>query len=295
MSSGTNPQPLGRSGFSSIQQPCRKLVRSLPALIVLNALFLGSFLALVLFRSADPGQASAIVPPTPSRAFQQPVQPATSDPTQSPTVYPSVTSSPAATSQPPETPSPSPTLPPSASIEGVSGHRQSMPLSCEARSAVDWAAYFGWKIEEGKFFAGIPAADNPEEGFVGDVQGSWGQIPPDDYGVHAEPIAQRLREYGLNAKSLRHMTLEELKAEIAANRPVIVWVVGHVNRGTPVPYTSSTGEEITVAKFEHTVIVVAYGEHKITVVDGARMYSIYEGEFMKSWDVLENQAVIWID
>ena len=170
-----------------------------------------------------------------------------------------------------------------------------MPLSCEARSAVDWAAFFGIEIEEGKFFEGIPAADNPEEGFVGDVQGSWGQIPPDDYGVHAKPIAQRLREFGLNAKSLRHMTLDELKRQIAAGRPVIVWVVGHVNRGTPVPYTSSRGEITTVAKFEHTVIVTAYGEHKITVVDGARVYSIYEGEFMKSWDVLENQAVIWID
>ena len=269
--------------------------RSLPALIGMNVLWIGGFLVLALFRSVDSGQASAIVLPTSSQIVQQSVPHGSSDPTHTPTNLPAATSSPSATWQPPETPSPSPTLPPSASIEGVQGHRQSMPLSCEARSAVDWAAYFGWEIEEGKFFAGIPVDDNPEEGFVGDVHGSWGQIPPDDYGVHAEPIAQRLREYGLNAKSVRHVTLEDLKGEIAAGRPVIVWVVGHVNRGTPVPYTSSDGEETTVAKFEHTVIVVGYGEHKITVVDGARYYSIYEGEFMKSWDVLENQAVTWID
>ena len=72
-------------------------------------------------------------------------------------------------------------------------------------------------------------------------------------------------------------------------------MVGHVNRGTPVPYTSSSGEQITVAKFEHTVIVTGYTEAKITVLDGARTYSIYQGEFIKSWGVLENQAVIWID
>ena len=170
-----------------------------------------------------------------------------------------------------------------------------MPLSCEARSAVDWAAHFGAVISEEKFFNGIPSADNPEVGFVGDVYGSWGQIPPKDYGVHAEPIAQRLREYGLQAKSVRNMTLEELKAEIAAGRPVILWVVGHVSRGTPVPYTGSDGEETIVAQFEHTVIAIGYTETKIRVLDGARKYTVYQGEFMKSWNVLENLAVIWID
>jgi uncharacterized protein YvpB len=91
------------------------------------------------------------------------------------------------------------------------------------------------------------------------------------------------------------MTLEELKAEIAAGRPVILWVVGHVRRGTPVPYQSSDGEETIVAKYEHTVIAIGYTENKIKLVDGSRTYFIYQGEFMKSWNVLENQAVIWID
>jgi len=30
-------------------------------------------------------------------------------------------------------------------------------------------------------------------------------------------------------------------------------------------------------------------------LDGAKVYSKYKGEFLKSWGVLENQAVIWID
>ena len=91
------------------------------------------------------------------------------------------------------------------------------------------------------------------------------------------------------------MTWQELKAEVADGKPVILWVVGHVARGTPVPYTSSTGNTTTVAKFEHTVIAIGYTENKITVLDGAKVYTRHKGEFLKSWGVLENQAVIWID
>jgi uncharacterized protein YvpB len=186
-------------------------------------------------------------------------------------------------------------LPPEARVDQIEGYRQSMPLSCESRSAVDWAAYFGTIIDEEAFFEGLPVHDNPEKGFVGDVYGSWGQIPPDPYGVHAEPVAQRLREYGLQAKAVKNMTLTELQNEIASGKPVIAWVVGHVARGTPVPYTSSDGEITTVAKFEHTVLVIGYTKTKITVLDGAKEYSVYNGEFLKSWGVLEFQAVVWID
>lgn len=240
--------------------------------------------------------------PSPTLYRHQARSDAPHSPTPSPTVYRyQVRSIPTRTSTPTpkatEAPDPSPTsvLPAQARIEGISGHRQSMPLSCESRSAVDWAAYFGFTIDEYAFQNGLPLHDNPEKGFVGDVYGSWGQIPPFPYGVHAKPIAQRLREYGLNAKAVREMTWQELQAELAAGRPVIVWVVGHVARGTPVPYTASGGAVTTVAAFEHTVIVIGYTEDKVTLLDGARVYSRYQGEFMKSWGVLENQAVIWID
>ncbi len=186
-------------------------------------------------------------------------------------------------------------LPVERLIQGMTGKRQSMPLSCESRSAVDWAAYFGTQIDESAFFSGIPVSDNPEEGFVGSVYGSWGQTPPASYGVHAPPVAQRLREFGLNAKAVRGMTFQELKTEVASGQPVIVWVIGHVGLGSPTEYTAEDGEVVTVAKFEHTVIVIGYTEHEITVQDGGKVYSKYHKEFQKSWEVLGNQAVIWID
>ena len=291
----------GRDKSRSIQETLIAFLSGEPLLVGLNVLVLGGFLVYLLFSNQpEQGLASEILPPT------QPEQTLiTSTVEESPTPTSTFTPTPVPTQVTPPTPtetsSPTPTkLPPTpiperAEIEGIKGVKQSMPLSCEASSAVDWAAYFGVEIDEKKFFAGLPSDDNPEVGFVGDVYGSWGQIPPNDYGVHAGPIAQRLREYGLNAKSVRHMTLEELKAEIAAGRPVILWVVGHVRRGTPVPYQSSDGEETIVAKYEHTVIAIGYTESKIKVLDGSRTYYIYQGEFMKSWNVLENQAVIWID
>jgi len=196
---------------------------------------------------------------------------------------------------PPGTIQSAPELAATKLIKGITGHRQSMPLSCESRSAVDWATYFGKSINEHTFFKGLPVHSNPDKGFVGSVYGSWGQIPPFPYGVHAKPIAHRLREFGLNAKAVRGMTFQELKAEIASGQPVIIWVVGHVKRGTPVPYTAPGGANTIVAKFEHTVIVIGYDEHKVTVLDGSKVYSTYKGEFMKSWNVLAYQAVIWID
>jgi len=249
---------------------------------VLAGLLAGVFLTRSLFfQQTQIGMAAVILPPTQHLELLEPPPEATPSPS-SGHLRSSSGNSPGA-------------LPDSVLITDIEGHRQSMPLSCEARSAVDWASHFGVEIDEVKFFKGLPSHDNPELGFVGDVHGSWGQIPPNDYGVHAAPIAQRLREYGLNAKGVRHMTLEALQAELAAGRPVILWVVGHVNRGTPVPYTGSDGGETIVAKFEHTVIAIGYTETRITVLDGARTYSIYHGELMKSWDVLENQAVVWID
>lgn len=182
-------------------------------------------------------------------------------------------------------------LPPSARVLGVVGHRQALPLSCESRSAADWAAFFGVEIDELEFLAGLPVSDDPDRGFVGDVRGRWGNIPPDDYGVHAGPVAQLLRAYGLPAEAQVHMSWDRLRAEIAGGRPVIVWVTGHVELGVPVIYTASDGRRTMVAPFEHTVIVTGYDEETVLVVDGARTYRRPVEVFLASWGTLRSLAV----
>jgi len=187
----------------------------------------------------------------------------------------------------------SPTAGGSASIEGVVGRSQSLPLSCEASVAADWAAFFGVQIDELDFQSRLPLSDNPEKGFVGNVEGSWGQIPPSPYGVHAPPAALLLQSFGLPAQAVLHMNWDALQGEINAGHPVIVWVVGHVARGTPEPYISSDGQRTIVARYEHTVMVIGYTDETVTILDGKRVYTRSIDYFLDSWAVLRNMAIIW--
>jgi uncharacterized protein YvpB len=300
MSSTSTPPEHRGEWLSALSQKVFSLFFNVPFLIALNLLTLGSFITYgILNQQKEPSQVFAAVPHISAVQITGTAPSLTPEPSRTPFYYLAPTSTPTASPTLPSSPTSmsmtAPLLPAKAEIESIIGHRQSMPLSCEARSAVDWAAYFGKSIDEDKFFNGLPIEVNPDKGFVGNVFGSWGQIPPNDYGVHAKPIAQRLREFGLQAKQVRDMTWIELQTEIAAGRPVIVWVIGHVGQGTPVSYTSPEGAVITVAKFEHTVIAIGYTEDKVVILDGSKVYTKYKGEFLKSWGVLENQAVIWIE
>jgi uncharacterized protein YvpB len=187
---------------------------------------------------------------------------------------------------------PTPTLPASASIQAIHGRIQSLPLDCEARSAVDWAGYFGTEINELDFFHKLPVSDNPNKGFVGNVRGDWGSLPPYAYGIYAGPVAVLLRYYGLAAHAYRGMTWDQLRAETAAGRPVIVWVVGHIGRSVPVTMTVTSGDPILAARYEHTVIFVGYDEKHAAVLDGSVRYAVSQDSFLASWSVLGNMAIV---
>lgn len=201
----------------------------------------------------------------------------------------------------PVPPTPPPTidpLPDSAILSGVTGQRQSLPLDCESRSAVDWANYFDFSIGELDFFYNLPESDNPDLGFVGSVYGQWGQIPPNPYGVHAEPVADLLRSYGLNAYAHRPFTWDQLRAEIAQGRPVITWIVGnydgtyeYVVNGIPEYYTPTEGYPMVVASFEHTIIVTGYTPEKVYYLNGASIYQKDVKQFLESWSALGNMVI----
>ena len=212
------------------------------------------------------------------------------------------------TSQVPEPPPPPAGLPKSAQVNGVTGQGQGLNLDCESRSAVDWANYFNIHINEYEFFYGLPLSDNPNKGFVGNVNGVWGQIPPADYGVHAEPIAKRLRQYGLPADAEQNITWNRLKAEIAAGRPVIVWILGsgapryyygdnyaydYIVNGIPEYHISGDGELSTVARFEHTVVLTGYTQDSVSFLNGGTIYQKPLKQFLESWSALGNMAVIY--
>lgn len=185
-----------------------------------------------------------------------------------------------------------PDLPTSASVYGVYGQGQALPLDCESRSAVDWAAFFGVNIYELSFYNKLPKSDNPNKGFVGNVYGVWGQVPPNDYGIHAGPVAALLRAYGLPAEAGTGLKWDDIRAEIAAGRPVIVWVEGYIRAGKPRFYISpSDGAVSTVAPYEHTVIVVGYNASYVSILNGGNVSSVPLNSFLDAWATLGNMAI----
>ena len=185
-------------------------------------------------------------------------------------------------------------IPERATVEGVTGRRQSYSLSCEARSAVDWAAFFGVRIGEKKFQARLPRSRDPNQGFVGNPNDAWGNIPPASYGVHAEPVADLLREFGVDAQAQRDLTWDNLRVEVAAGRPVIVWVIGQMWKGTPVQYQPAGGKKTTVAQYEHTMILFGYSPKTVQVVDAytGQVQTYPLRTFLNSWKVLGHMAIM---
>jgi len=183
-------------------------------------------------------------------------------------------------------------LPLSHYIYGISGHKQYFPLGCEAAVTRDWALYFGIDINEFEFQHKLPLSDNPEVGFVGSVNSKWGQAPPYAYGVHAGPVAQLLQSYGMPATAVKGFSLTLLKQQIAADRPVIVWVIGNVVGGIPFEYTAKDGQKVIVAAYEHVVIVTGYNETHIRYVNNGKYFEAPNDVFLNSWKVLGNMALI---
>jgi uncharacterized protein YvpB len=186
------------------------------------------------------------------------------------------------------------TIPDRAYIEGLKGRRQSLSLSCESRSAVDWAAYWGVKIGEKGFLSNLPRSKNPDKGFVGNPNDAWGNVPPASYGVHAPPVADLLQEYGLQAEARRNLKWQDLQREIAPGRPVIVWIIGQMWEGKALQYKSPDGHKTLVAPYEHTMILVGYEPGKIYVVDAytgwTQSYPLRT--FLRSWKTLGNMAIL---
>ena len=197
-------------------------------------------------------------------------------------------------------PTPTPTyvsLPSSANVSGMSGQDQQLHLDCESRSAVDWAKHFGFNIGEFDFLDHLPRSDDPEVGFVGNPDGIWGKIPPNDYGVHAPPVASTLQHYGLTADSFHSLQWNDVRAEIALGNPVIVWIIGGSNynlvNGIPHLYTAaSTGDTTVVAPYEHTVILVGYTSSSVTLLNGSKIVTMDLDPFLDSWSALNFMAVL---
>jgi uncharacterized protein YvpB len=272
------PPSLGNQPFPSGRRLLVRLLAGI-ALLFLGALFLD-------------GQEIPAIPPVPSLVVlpgtPQPTTkfPATWTPSPAPmvkaSIHPIITNS----------PTPTPTLPVFVQVHGIVPRDQALPLDCESNVATLFAGFLGYKIDELKFQAALPKSDNPNRGFVGDVKGVWGSTPPEAYGAHASPVAITLRSFYVPALDVYQYSLINLKRQLASGYPVMVWVVGHVEKGKAIPWHSSDGYITYVAPFEHTVLVMGYDEAGVTILDNLEIYGRSYKEFMDSWSVLGYMAII---
>lgn len=192
------------------------------------------------------------------------------------------------------TPQASPTLdfPRDHYIINIRGHKQYFPLGCETSAAKDWSNYFNKDFNEFEFQYRLPLSDNPDFGFVGDVNSPWGQVPPYGYGVYAGPIADLLSAYGITAHAYKGYSLEQVKYKIAQDIPVIAWVIGNVVGGVPTEYTDHEGNKTVVAAYEHVVIVTGYSTTHIRYMSNGKFYDTPNHVFLNSWAVLGNMVVV---
>jgi len=183
-------------------------------------------------------------------------------------------------------------LPTEHYVWNIWGHRQYFPIGCEAAVAKDWAVYFGVEINEFNFQYELPQSDNPDLGFVGSVEGPWGQVPPFAYGVHAGPVAKVLREnYGMQAVATKGFDLNQLKMQIAVDKPVIAWVVGNCVGGVRYEYVDKEGNTVIVAAYEHVVIITGYNPETIRYMNNGKFFDVPYEYFLNSWSILGNMVV----
>jgi uncharacterized protein YvpB len=174
----------------------------------------------------------------------------------------------------------------------MKAYKQDRSLDCEARAAVDWAAYFGFTISEYDFQFRLPVSDNPDLGFVGTSDSLWGQTPPFAYGVYAGPVADLLKKYGVHALAVKGMTMDDLKKQVSLGHPVIAWVIGNCVGGVPTEYVDPQGNKTIVAAYEHVIIVIGYTTDRIRYFSSGKMYETPYEVFLNSWGVLGNMAII---
>jgi uncharacterized protein YvpB len=271
------------------------MLRKSPFLLLLPLLLIAlGGLAWGMTGFAPPGQAalpSSTPPGLPTIEIATPLPAHT--PSLSPTRVPASATPPAQPTAPAVAQvSPTPfVLPEEHFIRGINGHHQYFPLGCEAAAARDWANYYKKDFNEFEFQYRLPVSDNPDLGFVGDVNSPWGQVPPYGYGVHAGPIADLLNVYGIPARAYKGLSLEQLKEMLARDKPVIVWVIGNVVGGVPYSYTDKQGNQTIVAAYEHVVIVTGYSKTSIRYMNNGKFYDSPTAVFLNSWGVLGFMAI----
>ena len=173
------------------------------------------------------------------------------------------------------------------------GEAQRHTLSCEACAAVALLSAYGRTVDEDDFLAGLPRSDNPDLGFVGSVDDPPGCLPPEGYGVHAEPVAARLRALGLPARAERGRDLAGLRARLREGRPVVAWVTSDLVPRRGDVRVDRTGRSYRAVPWEHAVLALGDAPGGVELFDPATgdVRVVPWPTFAAAWASLEAMAV----
>jgi len=186
----------------------------------------------------------------------------------------------------------------------ISGFLQENDLTCEIASLRTALGYHGTYVSEEELIEKLHfdtresmASDgtwgDPEEGFIGDVNGSI--FLRTGFGVYDKPIAELAKNYH-NASVLENATVTEILQEVVSGNPVIVW--GLLSYRDPVSWRTQEGKTIEVYPGEHARVAIGFvGEisnpEKIILLDP--IYGEIEmdiDKFVYDWSIMENRAVV---
>lgn len=184
-----------------------------------------------------------------------------------------------------------PAHPASAMISSAYLYQQQRPLSCEYASTTMASTMAGWSITEYDFDAVVPLSDNPHYGYRGNIWGEWGNT--DDYGVYAEPLHLALSGWGIPSEVIyAEGDANVLKQELAAGRPVVVWLA---MRGTANSFDMQGADTVSFQLTQYMHVMTAYGfdDSSVFLSDpGSAAWRQYGwDEFMGMWNVMDGMAL----
>jgi uncharacterized protein YvpB len=168
--------------------------------------------------------------------------------------------------------------------------KQDYSLTCEASAASMVANFYGVSLSEREIIATLPRDENPNLGFRGRLDGVPGGLT--DYGVYAEPIREILLANDLEATYVEN-GLEGIRSALDRRHPVIAWVTYRLRVQQPVTIALSTGQEVKMVNYAHTVVVTGYNQEGLWVNDpyDGQEYLYKSTSFARSFGYLDNMAL----
>lgn len=180
---------------------------------------------------------------------------------------------------------------------------QKYQFSCETAALATVLNYYGVNVTEDQIISKMPFDKtkhqeniwgDPDQGFVGDINGKSGDV---SYGIHWNPM-KKVASNWMKAEVLKAGKVEDLVDQLNNKRPVIIWV--YTGEKKPLKWKTPKGKTISALLEEHTVVVSGYKESKNTlsgfyIVDPAKNKSsrfVALGEFKKYWEGFGNKGLI---